>query len=133
LPDHRAIYFRSNRLGGLGASDIYRAEWISGAFAMPVHVANVSSTADEQLPTVSADERIMLLGSNRPGGLGDVDIWLSRRSSSALPFDVPIDVIELSSSFADYPSWVSDDGCRVLFLSDRSDGKHFRIYGAQRP
>ncbi len=131
LPDHRAIYFSSTRVGGMGNADIYRAEWIGAAFAAPVHVDNVSSASNDSLATVSADERLMILASNRPGGVGGVDIWVSRRSNVALPFDVPINVTELNSARDDYPSSISDDGCRVLLLSNRSS--FYRIYESRRP
>lgn len=134
LGNSRAIYFGSKRAGGVGANDIYRADGNGTAFGAPVIVPNVNSTSDEQLPTVTDSELLMMLGSGRSGGAGGVDIYLSRRVSTSVSFDVPINVTELNSAFDDYVCWVSEDGCHVLMISDRADnGMHMQLYEARRP
>lgn len=133
LGNSRVLYFASRRQGADAGTDIYRAEGNGAAFGAPVSVANVNGTASEQLPVVTDDELLMVLGSNRSGGAGGVDIYLSRRTSTAIPFDVPINVTELNSPTDDYPSWISSDGCHVLMLSDRADSVHMMIYESRRP
>lgn len=133
LGNSRVIYFDSKRPGGMGGTDIYRSDGNGVAFAAPLSVPNVNSVSDEQLPVVSDDERLMFLASLRVGGKGDADIYMSRRADTTVAFDVPINVTELNSTSADYPSWISSDGCHILMLSSRADTVHMLIYESRRP
>jgi len=42
----------------------------------------INTTASEQQPSLSGDGRTLLFASNRPGGLGGTDIWMSTRTPS---------------------------------------------------
>lgn len=78
----REIVFDSTRPGGLGGPDIWAAyrdspfdEW-----SEPVNLGpNVNSSAAETRPSLSRDGRRLLFGSNRPGGEGNSDIYISER------------------------------------------------------
>ena len=59
-------------------------------------------------------------GSERP------DIWVARRASATAPFAAPEPVAELAHDGANvfqYPEWLSPDGCRIYFTSNRPGGK----------
>jgi Tol biopolymer transport system component len=131
LANGTTLYFDSDRAGGLGATDIYVASAAAqGGFEALQAVPNVSSSKADKLPVVTPDELTMLLASDRGGSM---DIYISRRVSKALPFDVPTPVTELNTSGDDYPSWISPDGCRVLMFSDRGGSGPVQIYQASRP
>ena len=71
------LYFASNRIGGMGGMDIYRAEKTGdGTWG---HVSNVqsplNSAADDFGIMFDGDEDRGLFTSNRPGGKGEDDIW----------------------------------------------------------
>ena len=83
--DHgRTIYFSSNRTGSIkGSEDIWvatrkheRAEWSA---PRPVSILNTSSV--ERLRSISPDGRLLVFQSNRDGGLGGFDIWVSTRKN----------------------------------------------------
>lgn len=81
-PADRGLYFTSDRSGGAGGLDLWRAERLDdGSFgvAEPVVVAN--SSAGDIDPWVDADERLLVFASDRPGGLGDYDLFASRRGT----------------------------------------------------
>ena len=87
------LYFTSNRPGGPGGNDIYASTVLpDGTFAPPVLVAELSSPADDQGPTIRRDGLEMLLASNRPGTLGGMDIWVATRASTSDPWSTPVNL-----------------------------------------
>lgn len=80
----------------------------------------INTSSVEQTPTVTLDELTVYYGSDRNGGKGEVDIWRATRASRSVPFGDPVNVSELNTAGYDYPGWISDDGCRLYFMSDVS-------------
>lgn len=77
------FYHRAPTAGGLGAADIWTSlrQGASGSWAAPVNAGAPLSTAFvEQQPSLSHDGRTLVWASNRPGGFGDLDIWMSTRA-----------------------------------------------------
>jgi Tol biopolymer transport system component len=128
--DGQELWFTSDRAGGLGGYDIYRAVKSGNAFGTPEAVPGLSSADDEILPVVSADKLTAYFASDRAGGMGGTDIWMSHRSTTADSFPAPTVVPELSSSAIDYPGWISPDNCRFYFASNR--GTTYDVYVATR-
>jgi hypothetical protein len=88
--DGLELYFGSyNRAGGHGASDIWvsKRTTVNDPWGTPMNLgAVVNSAADENFPFISANGLALFFsedygGPYRPGGLGDVDIWLATRAS----------------------------------------------------
>src|SRR6266545_181696 len=80
--DGREIVFDSNRAGGLGGFDIWTAtrESIYDAWLSPVHLdAPINSPANETRASLSWDGLTMVFGSNRPGGEGMADVYVTTR------------------------------------------------------
>src|SRR5207237_8248408 len=79
--DDLTFYFTSNRPGGLGGYDIYTTKTApDGTFLPPAVVRELSSPADDQFPTVSRRDGLeIFFTSNRPGGLGNFDIWTAKQ------------------------------------------------------
>ena len=80
--DELSLYFASNRPGGFGGEDIYvsQRETRDDEWGPAVNVGPTINTIDnEQVPAFSRDGHLMFFASNRPGGFGGVDIWVSRR------------------------------------------------------
>ena len=81
--DGLTVYFNSNRPGGFGSNDLLVAKRTSksAAWGTPVNLGEViNSSADDQGATLSTDGRVLVFLSNRPGGFGDTDLYVSRRS-----------------------------------------------------
>ncbi len=81
--DGATLYFTAcNRREGQGMCDIYRSEWVDGQWSNPVNLGDpVNTRYSEKHPTISADGRRLFFASNRPGGKGSFDIWVSERTS----------------------------------------------------
>jgi len=75
------FYFSSNREGGRGGKDIYRAPLKDGRYSEFINLGDgVNSEADEWGECggfVDAEERFLVFSSNRPGGYGSYDLYIS--------------------------------------------------------
>ncbi len=81
--DGREIVFDSKRAGGLGGFDIWTAtrESIYGDWLSPIHLdAPINSAANETRASLSWDGLTMVFGSNRPGGEGMTDVYVTTRA-----------------------------------------------------
>jgi Tol biopolymer transport system component len=61
------IFFRSNRQGGYGDDDIYRAEWVNGNFINVKNLGpNINSVYSESNSVIAPDESYILFCTSRP-------------------------------------------------------------------
>ena len=86
--DGREILFFSNRPGGFGATDLWQATRrnVHDPWSPPGNLGTPpNSSSGDLLPALSLDGRTLLFSSDRPGGYGSNDLWMSTRT---LPEDV---------------------------------------------
>ncbi|MBW3554865.1 MAG: hypothetical protein KY466_15235 [Gemmatimonadetes bacterium] len=78
-----SLYFHSNREGGFGRNDLWvaRRDCLDCPWQTPVNLGSVINTAgfNEAAPALSRDQHWLFFGSNRPGGQGAGDIWVTYR------------------------------------------------------
>jgi flagellar motor protein MotB len=68
-----------NRSGGMGSCDIYFSAFKNGKWTIPSNVgAPINTNHWESQPSISADGKTLFFSSNRPGGVGGKDLWVSR-------------------------------------------------------
>lgn len=77
--DGRTLIFTAcNRRGGYGSCDLYISYKEGNEWSRPDNLgSNVNSSAWESQPALSADGRTLYFSSNRKGGLGGRDIYVS--------------------------------------------------------
>ena len=124
LPDGMTLYFASTR-GNAGVSyDLYRTTRpkLTSPFGTPTKIAEISTGDDDTDPVVSPDELTLYFTSYRQGGAGSSDIWVATRASTGDPFGTATNVAELNTAMAEWPTWISNDGCRLYFGGDRAGG-----------
>ena len=119
--DGLELYFQSNRSGGYGDRDLYvttrattQDEW-----SEPVNLGPVINTAVRDAgPEISSDGLSLYFNSNRAGGSGNYDIYVTTRQSIFEPWCTPVNLGPNVNSSADEisPS-ISADGLS-LFFSD---------------
>ena len=81
--DGLALYINTNRPGGSGGNDLWvaRRACVTCAFGAPVNLGGVINTAaQEGGPELSPDGLTLFFQSDRPGGQGARDIYVSHRS-----------------------------------------------------
>jgi hypothetical protein len=79
-----SLYFVSDRTPGVGGLDIWVCQRASAndPWGPPQNLGpGVNSSSTENAPTLSPDEHLLFFVSNRPGGYGGNDIWVSRRQN----------------------------------------------------
>ena len=83
--DGREILFASNRAGTLGPTDLWVStrQSVTDPWSPPANLGPpVNTPFGDQTPSLSADGRTLLFDSDRPGGAGGRDIWISTRTPS---------------------------------------------------
>jgi Tol biopolymer transport system component len=114
------LYFSSDRPGGLGSLDIYRARPTGDTYVVENLGAPVNSAQYEGDPAISAnDSTIFFAGSGRAGGFGDRDIYVSRLQASgewSTPSNLGRDV---NSPTVEFCPILSPDGRYLFITSDR--------------
>ena len=103
--DMREIYFLSTRDGGPGHGDVWRSsrESVDASWNPPVLVDAVSSPSRETSPAISFDGLFLYFASDRDGGQGNYDIYLSSRPTVDAGWSSPISVDGLNSPGDDIP------------------------------
>ncbi len=118
------VYFASNRSGGLGGYDIYAsALQADGKFSAPAGVAELNTAASDAMPTIRATGLELFLTSNRPGGLGSVDIWTATRTSTSQPWSAPVNLgPPVNTTAGEQRGGTFGNGRDLYFFSGRTGG-----------
>jgi hypothetical protein len=80
--DGLTLYFFSDRPGGYGGNDIWvsRRADLNAPWRAPENLGlDINSSGDENAPTLSVDGHRLYFASDRPGGAGGLDLYVSRR------------------------------------------------------
>lgn len=91
-PDGLSLYFHSDRTGNVAGSTTGTTDiWVShrdssqSAWGAPVNLGpTVNSITNDTAPVISTDGHYLYFGSDRPGGCGLRDIWVSHRTSTSV-------------------------------------------------
>jgi len=76
------LYFQSQRPGGLGAADIYRARLRDGAYREAENLGQaINSSGFEGDALISPNESFLIISVDRPGGFGRGDLHISFRGA----------------------------------------------------
>jgi hypothetical protein len=129
--DGLELYFADEevaRPGGYGSRDVWvtTRPTVSDPWGPPMNLGpTVNSSASDGYggQSISADGLSLYFTSDRPGGLGGFDIWVTRRATVSDPWAPPVNLGPPINSFAhDLPSNFSADGSTLYFTSRRPGG-----------
>lgn len=126
--DGKTLYLASNRPGGIGGIDVWVATRPSAddPWGAPVNVGEpVNSPANDFCPTIDRDGHLFFFVSNRPGGCGGTDIYLSRlRNESGFeqPENLGCEVNSSADEASPFPLPQRTTGPVLYFSSARSGG-----------
>ena len=89
-PDGKYLYFVSNRPGGYGGRDIWVSEISEKGFGKAYNLGpNINTKYDEMSPFIHADNLTLYFASNGHIGMGDYDLFVSRRVNTQKDWQEP--------------------------------------------
>jgi len=114
--DGSTLYFVRGKAGR--NADIYFCSRLPVGWDKPAPLGDVNSDYDDLGPQPSPDGSLLYFYSDRPGGSGGYDLWVSRRDGES--WSAPHNLGEsVNSDFNDYGPTVSPDGSQLYFASNR--------------
>jgi len=125
--DSLTLYFSSNRPGGYGNLDIWvttRAT-TSDPWEEPMNMGpTINTPSNGEHPSISLNGLTLFFSSNRPGGYGARDLWVTTRSATSEPWSEPVNLgPTVNRSSDDVGPSISADGLELFFQSNRSGGQ----------
>jgi len=120
----------NNRPGGFGGFDIYVSQRarVSDPWGEPKNLGtNINGPSNEQTPALSLDENRLYFASDRSGGLGSFDLYVSRRDNNRddLAWKPPVNL----------GSGVNSNGDEIgpALFEDAKTGTITLYFGSSRP
>jgi Tol biopolymer transport system component/predicted Ser/Thr protein kinase len=117
--DQKTIVFASQREGGQGDFDLWMAtrSRASDSFGAPINLGQeVNSSGDDGSGTLSRNGLKLYFHSDRRGGYGRRDLWVTSRSSVNDRFGAPENVgPEINSKEDDYFPALTPDGTALVY------------------
>jgi hypothetical protein len=92
------------------------------------------ANADEGGACFTKDGRTLFFVSNRPGGVGRYDIWVSHWNDATLAWEVPVNLgVNVNSAVGEFTPAISRDEHWLFFASNRPGSMGIRdVYAAYR-
>lgn len=121
---------RSGKDGFDGLNIYYTKRTKNGKWSLPTHLNEVNSNFDDRMPTISPDGKTMIFSSNRPGGFGKYDLWISKRDLQTNKWSEPRNAgEEVNSSGNEIMPYFHFDGMSIFYSSDKNDDNYkFSFY-----
>lgn len=122
--DGRTLVFTGcRRKDGLGSCDLYYTEQKNGQWDDVIHPDSPLNTRYwESQPSLSSNGQWLFFASDRPGGLGENDIWVCQRKSDG-QWGNPINLgAPINTPGNDESPFIHPDGQTLYFMSDGHPG-----------
>jgi tetratricopeptide (TPR) repeat protein len=124
----KVLYFSSNIPGSYGGTDIYKSQWINGAWSSPENLGpEINTIGNEMFPFIFSDS-VLYLSSNGHGGLGGLDLF--KVSLNKDPRDRYVRNLgyPLNTPNDDFSIILSEDGTTGYFASNRRHEANDDLY-----
>ncbi|HOE05522.1 MAG TPA: OmpA family protein [Bacteroidales bacterium] len=129
--DARTLYFASNREGGAGRMDIWKVELDENGYPVSdaVNLGKVINTdMNECSPFIHPDDRTLYFASDGHVGLGDYDLFLSRRADDGSWAEPKNLGYPINTNGEERSLIVNAKGEIAMFASAREQNKGLDIY-----
>lgn len=118
--DGSTLYFVRGKAGG--NADLYTSRRTPSGWSSPEPLDAINSDGDELGPEPSKDDRSLYFYSDRSGGSGGYDLWVTVRDDSG--WQPPVNLgAAINSEWNDYGPALSPDGQRLYWSSNRPRGE----------
>lgn len=117
------VYTVCNRKGVIGRCDLYYSVYKKDKWTFPANLeAPVNTVYKETQPSLSADGNSLYFASDRPGGKGGLDIWVSHRSQGG-KWSNPVNLGDTINTAGDEMApFIHHDGQTLYYASDTKLG-----------
>jgi hypothetical protein len=116
------LFFGSGRVNGANRDLFLTQLQADGTWGPATMIAELSSPATENRPTVRRDGLEIFFYSNRAGSTGN-DLWTATRTAVDAAWSTPVNLgPTVNSSGSDLHPYLSADGRELYFASDRPGG-----------
>jgi len=117
------VFTACNRRDGYGSCDLYFSEVVDNHWTKVANMGKeINSRAKETQPSLSADGRLIYFSSDRAGGQGGMDIWMSKRDEEG-KWSLPENLGEvINTRGVDRTPFIHADGQTLYFMSDGHEG-----------
>ena len=122
--DGLSLYFTSYRPGGYGKGDLWisKRESASDTWREPMNLGPTVNTSNwDGKAAISADGCILFFTSNRSGGAGSWDLWMTKRATIHDHWTTPVP-LPINTGYDDGNAGLSADGRTLYFFSTRPGG-----------
>ena len=122
--DGNYVYFTAcDRPGGMGRCDIYFSSFNGKTWSEALNLGPpVNSTYWESQPSINSNGKLLFFASNRPGGIGGMDIWYSVYGKNG-KWGTPKNLGNIVNTEADEMSpFIHFDGKTLYFSSQGHPG-----------
>ena len=94
----------------------------------------LNSPAYDYPAWLSADERLLLLFSEREGGIGDSDLWFAAREAPDQPWEAPVNLGPvINTDRGEFCGALTPDGRTLIFAAKREGQRHYtQLYSSNR-
>jgi outer membrane protein OmpA-like peptidoglycan-associated protein/tetratricopeptide (TPR) repeat protein len=110
---------RCNEIDGLGSCDIYGAILTGNSWGTPINLGPIiNSKAWDAQVSISTDGKTIIWASNREGGLGEQDLWISKKNESGVWSPAKNLGNTINTDGNEYSPFLHPDGKTLYFSSN---------------
>ncbi len=122
--DGRVMVFTGcDRPGGLGSCDLYVSYKDGDSWSQPNNISEVNSGAWESQPSLNADGTELYFVSNRKGGLGGYDLYVSTRSGARGQFGDPVNMgVGINTEKDEFTPFIHANNTTLFYASNGLPG-----------
>ncbi len=115
-------------------TDIFTSVQANGVWSAPEPVYPVNSDFHDRMPSISPDGKTLYFSSDRPGGYGKDDIWVSTYDETAKRWQKPVNAgAAINSHYSEISPSIHPDSISFYFASNRKDSLGgYDIYVTQK-
>jgi glyoxylase-like metal-dependent hydrolase (beta-lactamase superfamily II) len=124
ITEDGTLYFFSRRSGGLGEGDIYMSQRMDGKFTTVKNLGPPINTESHEVdPFIAPDESYLIFCSDRPGGYGREDIYISFRNKDGSWTEPENLGKKVNTPYDEYIPSVTPDGMYFFFTTNKTGNR----------
>ncbi len=119
----KKMFFASSRSDGIGNVDIYSADYSNGSWSNIQDLGTtINSKRFDSHPSISADGKTLYFSSDREGGYGGMDIWVSKLDNNG-NWEEPLNLgSDINTSGNESSPFIAADNVTLYFCSNGHPG-----------